>query len=388
MNITSGKIESAQKVVIYGPEGIGKSTFASQFPEPLFIDTEGSTKKLDVRRMDRPSSWMMMAEQVRYIKSTPNLCKTLIIDTLDWAEMLCMDNLLTKSNMTSIEDFGYGKGYVYLAEEVGKMLNALTELVEDYGINVVLLAHAAMRKFEQPNETGSYDRWELKLQKKTSPIVKEWADMVLFANYKTIVIKDKNNKAKGSGGERIMYTTFHPCWDAKNRDGLPDEMPFDYKLIEHLFINIPPPKKVPLVPWPGTEKPVESVAPQVIETPVETPTEVPKEMTWTTHEEPKQAVEETKPVAPPAEPVQDKAPEGFKETTIATPFESIPPHLNALLDLMEKDEILEEEVQAVVAAKKYFPADTPLANYPADFVMGALVADWPKVKAAVLEQRT
>lgn len=68
MNITKGKVASAKKVVIYGSEGIGKSTFAAHFPEPLFIDTEGSTKELDVARTDKPTSWEMLKEQVEYIK--------------------------------------------------------------------------------------------------------------------------------------------------------------------------------------------------------------------------------------------------------------------------------------------------------------------------------
>ena len=85
----------------------------------------------------------------------------------------------------------------------------------EVGINVVLTAHMQMRKFELPNEGGSFDRYELKLGKKTSsqtaPLVKEWADMLLFANYKTIVIaQDKDGKkCKAAGGERVMYTTHH-----------------------------------------------------------------------------------------------------------------------------------------------------------------------------------
>lgn len=96
MNITRGKIKSAQKVVIYGPEGIGKSTFASQFPNPLFIDTEGSTKNLDVARMDKPTSWTMLKSQLEYIKSNPTVCKTVVIDTIDWAEQLCIDDICSK----------------------------------------------------------------------------------------------------------------------------------------------------------------------------------------------------------------------------------------------------------------------------------------------------
>lgn len=220
MEIIRGKIPGAKKVVVYGPEGIGKSTFASRFPEPLFIDTEGSTKELDVARTPAPSSWTMLKEQVRYVIGHPEICRTLVIDTIDWAEQLCVEDICTSHQKKGIEDFGYGNGYVYVREEFGRFLNLLNDVVEK-GIHVVLTAHAQMRKFEQPDELGAYDRWEMKLGKKTSsqttPLVKEWADMLLFANYKTysVAVDDKGKKHKAQGGKRVMYTQHHPCWDAK-----------------------------------------------------------------------------------------------------------------------------------------------------------------------------
>ena len=219
MNITKGRIETAKKVVIYGPEGIGKSTFASQFPNPLFIDTEGSTKEMDVARFDKPTSWELLKSQIEYVKLNKP-CATLIIDTIDWAEQLCIKSICDKYDKKGIEDFGYGNGYVYEKEEFGRFLNLLEDVIEA-GVNVVLTAHAILRKFEQPDELGSYDRWELKLGKKTtnliSPLVKEWADMVLFANYKTIsVAVDKDGKKhKAQGGRRIMYTSHHPLLGRK-----------------------------------------------------------------------------------------------------------------------------------------------------------------------------
>ncbi|MCK9326831.1 MAG: ATP-binding protein, partial [Bacteroidales bacterium] len=243
MQISRGIIQGAQKVVIYGPEGIGKSYFASKFPNPVFIDTEGSTKHMDVARTPKPSSWTMLLEQVKYFKANPTACDTLIVDTADWAEQLCTEHLVAlapnakEHGLGGIEGFGYGKGYTYLAEEFGRLLNSLSDII-DVGIHVVLVAHAWMRKFEQPDEVGSYDRWELKLQKKTAPLIKEWADMILFANYETYVVNIDGKgalkgKNKAQGGRRIMYTTHHNCWDAKNRHDLLDKLPFDYDEIRH-----------------------------------------------------------------------------------------------------------------------------------------------------------
>lgn len=326
MNISSGIIKAAQKIVIYGPEGIGKSTLASRFPDALFIDTEGSTKSLDVRRYDKPTSWEMLMQQIEYTKLN-HPCKTLVIDTTDWAEQMCIDSVCAKHGKDGIESFGYGSGYVYEKEEFGKFLNALEGVIEA-GINVVLTAHAILRKFEQPDELGAYDRWELKLGKKTTnliaPMVKEWADMVLFCNYKTysVAVDKDGKKHKAQGGSRVMYTSHHPCWDAKNRVGLPEETAMDYEVIRpYIEIDITP-----------TVTPVTEVKKTNLDTVLENET--------------------------------------------MTINENIP---KALSDLMTANGITEADIQRVVAQKGYYPADMPISNYPKEFIDGCLIAAWDKV---------
>ena len=239
--ITKGKVETAKKVVIYGPEGIGKSTLASKFPDPVFIDTEGSTKELDVARYPTPEAWADIINCVKDCAETAP-CKTLVIDTADWAEMLCIKYTCAKCHVNGIEDVGYGKGYVYLSEYFNELLKACDKCIAA-GINVVFTAHAMMRKFEQPDEMGAYDRWEMKLTKKDAPMLKEWADMVLFCNYKTDVITDQATKSKkATGGRRVMYSSHHPCWDAKNRYELPDVMPMEFDQIAQLFTNTKQPE--------------------------------------------------------------------------------------------------------------------------------------------------
>lgn len=359
MQITRGKIPSAKKTVIYGPEGIGKSTFASQFPEPLFIDTEGSTKDIDVARLPSPTSWSMLMEEVKYTISHPEVCKTLVVDTADWAEQLCAAELCSQYKKSGIEDFGYGKGYVFLQEEFGRLLNLLTELIEQRGIHVVLTAHAKMRKFEQPDEMGAYDRWEMKLSKQVAPMVKEWADMVLFANYKTHVVKvDGKNKAQG--GKRVLYTSHHSCWDAKNRYGLPDEVAFEYRSISHVFGEIQ--KVGTSAPKMPLEQDVRSVGQGEKETALSNPSGVDTN-----------AVVDKK--AQPEEIAN-------KQTVEIDP--KIP---KALRDLMELHQVDEWDIQNVVAARGYFPSDMAVRDYPEDFVAGVLVCAWEQVYAMIKEAR-
>ncbi len=236
LSISNGIITRPQKVVIYGAEGVGKTTLASSFPNPLFIDTEGGTSHLDVRRITKPDSWENFIAILLEVATTKDICKTLVIDTADWAEQLAVSHLLNKYKKSGIEEFGYGKGYVYLSEEFSRMLTSLERCIEA-GIHVVITAHAKMRKFEQPDEMGAYDRWEMKLSKNSAPLLKEWADLLLFCNYQTFVITSESKTQKAQGGKRVMYTSHHPCWDAKNRSGLPDVLDLDYSQIAHLFAD-------------------------------------------------------------------------------------------------------------------------------------------------------
>ncbi len=202
----------------------------------MFIDTEGGTKRLNVARLPQPTSWAMLLDEVAEVRKGSVPCGTLVIDTADWAERLCIQAVCARAKVNGIEDFGYGKGYTYVKEEFGKLLDALEEVL-NAGHNVVVLAHAAITKFEQPDAVGNYDRWGMKTSKQVAPLLREWCDMLLFANYKTVVEKagsSPNAKNKASGGRRVMYTTHHPCWDAKNRFGLPEEVPFDYASIHCL----------------------------------------------------------------------------------------------------------------------------------------------------------
>lgn len=381
MEIIRGKKPGAKKVVVYGPEGIGKSTFAAHFPDPLFIDTEGSTKDMDVARTPDPSSWSMLMEQVEYIRTHPDICRTLAVDTIDWAEQMCVKHICDLYQKRGIEDFGYGNGYVYVKEEFGRFLNKLSEVV-NVGINVVLTAHAQMRKFEQPDEMGSYDRWELKLGKKTtsqtSPLVKEWADMVLFANYKTysVAVDDKGKKRKAQGGSRVMYTAHHPCWDAKNRYGLPEEMPFDYSGIAGIIEAFGQSGAA------SSQQHANTIQKQ--ESSTDRPTNIPDSLS-----------EDRKIDSPPKNTDSGHTTgTGGTGSTQADQkqdpviWESNPENVpQNLKDLMMANEVSEWDIQNVVGARGYYTADTPIEKYDPGFIQGVLVGAWQKVYLMIKEMK-
>lgn len=369
--VTSGVIPAPVKVVLYGPEGIGKSTFASQFPDPIFIDAEGGTKQLDVRRLPRPTSWAMLLDEVAEIRKGNIPCTTLVLDTADWAEALCIQSICAKAKVDGLEGFGYGKGYVYAKEAFAKLLDELEEVVAG-GRNVVVLAHAMIAKFEQPDAVGNYDRWQMKTTKQVAPLLREWCDMLLFANYKTVVEKSgssPNAKNKASGGRRVLYTTHHPCWDAKNRFGLADELPLDYQAIAAII--------------PGKSAPAPAERPILMEDEPANPTLPPRKTT---------PVSSASPSVATAAPVQ---------TSTVKPTDTAPAHdpaaaeacyrakldadlqaagiPDALRALMVANKVEEADIRKAVAQKGYFPEDMPIRDYPKDFVDGCLVGAWDAV---------
>lgn len=367
MNITRGKKSTAKKIVIYGTEGIGKSTFASKFPNPLFIDTEDSTKDMDVARFDKPTSWEMLLQQVKYVLNNPECCRTLVIDTADWAEQLEIASLCAQKGWSGLEDAGYGKGYQYSAEEFGKLLNLLSDVTEK-GIHIVMTAHAWLRKIELPDEMGAYDHWEMKTSKKVAPMIREWADAVFFANYKTIVVNvdgqgAQKGKNKAQGGSRVMYTAHHPCWDAKNRYDLPDEMPFEYVGIAHIIETAFSTGTTKKADISGTSDPVKNVEDKNAE-------KVPSGSMAGTDKTP--VYEEKTPTAGDGQNLfMDSDPDNIPQ---------------ALKDLMVENKVTEWDIQNVVAAKGYYTSDVPIEKYnifQPGFVEGVLIGAWPKVFAAI-----
>ena len=299
-------------------------------PDPLIIDTEGGTAHMDIRRIDKPATWDELLGVVREVAATPNVCKTLVLDTADWAEQLVTAHLCEKYHQNSIESFGYGKGYTYLSEEFARLLGAFDSVIAT-GIHVVITAHAKMRKFEQPDEMGAYDRWEMKLSKQVAPLVKEWCDLLLFCNYQTFVVTSETNKQKAQGGKRVMYTSHHPAWDAKSRVPLPPVLDLDYKAIAHIFER----KATP------------------------------------------QAMAEKENIAPKVSANTKNAPNAVNE----------PPSLGKLRQRIKDSGVTEDEVKNVIAGRGHYPVEMPMEEYDETFITGWAFKYWNQIVELIRKNR-
>lgn len=241
LNTMKGGIKPRpQRVVIYAPEGLGKTTLASLFPSPLFLDFEGGTHHIDVIRIEPKTLEETEGTLVEISKSDPKKVgfQTVVIDTIDWLENLMIEAVCREGKKDSIEDFGYGKGYVHLSERMLKFLGIL-DSVKNAGFHVVLLAHSEIKKFELPDAAGAFDRYKLKLVKQNEPLVKEWSDALLFGNWKTQIAEKDNGKDRLVGGKtRVLFCNRTAAFDAKNRYGLKDEEPWDIATITKGFATV------------------------------------------------------------------------------------------------------------------------------------------------------
>lgn len=362
--VTSGTIPAPVKVVLYGPEGIGKSTFASMFPDPVFLDTEGGTKRLNVARLPAPTSWQMLMDEVAEVARGNVPCGTLVIDTADWAERLCIETVCARFKVKGIEDFGYGKGYTYAKEEFARLLDALGDVLAA-GKHVVVTAHAQISRFEQPDAVGSYDRWTMKTSKQVAPLLREWCDMLLFANYKTVVEKSgagANAKNKASGGKRVLYTTHNPCWDAKNRFGLPDEVPFEFASIAACITATPTPGQM----LASSASPNAAIASPARTSNVKptAPAPAPAERPVMVEDEP-----------PKTEPtLQQMAAEA--QPKIAAELDALG-YPAALRDLMVPNNIDDAMLRHAVFQRGCYPEAMPVAQYAPELVAN-IVGKWPQ----------
>lgn len=225
--VQTGRLEKPKRVLLYGCEGIGKSTFAAGAPSPIFIGAEDGTAQLSVARFPEPSNWAEVLEAIDTLTSNEHKYRTVVIDTLDWVEPLCWQHVCEQAKKPDIEAFGYGKGYVAALDAWRTLLAKLDRLRDKRGMDVLLLAHSHIRTFRNP-EGEDFDRYELKLNQKAAGLCKEWPDAVLYAAFETLTNTDGARTRGVSTGARYIHTERRAAWDAKNRYGLPERLPLSW----------------------------------------------------------------------------------------------------------------------------------------------------------------
>lgn len=232
LQVSTGKKQAPRRVLLYGVQGVGKSSWAAQAPGAVFLPTEDGLADIDCASLPLATSYADIMSGMGSLYTEAHEYKTLVIDSLDWLEQLVWAEVCRTRRIQSIEDVGYGKGYVLAVDLWRKVLEGLSALRADRGMMIVLIAHAKIESFKNP-EGDDFDRYQPRLHKFAAAVLQEWCDEVIFATYQTYTKAQPTGfgqvTAKGVGsGARIMRTTERPAHMAKNRLGLPDELPFSW----------------------------------------------------------------------------------------------------------------------------------------------------------------
>lgn len=221
---------SSPRVLLYGVEGVGKSTWAASCPKPVFICTEDGlgSLKVDAFPLAETSDDVMAAIQTLY--NSDHKFLTVVIDSMDWLENMISREIEAKYDA---KDLAYGRASVYAVARMREILEGLNALRNDKKMIVVLLAHCQIRRFDSP-EVEPFDRYMPKLQDKANAVCREWVDAVLFANTKTLVKKDDTgfgttNNRGITTGERMLFTSEKPAYMAKNRYSMPESIPMTWE---------------------------------------------------------------------------------------------------------------------------------------------------------------
>lgn len=230
LQVSRGRKATPRRVLLYGVQGIGKSSFGAQAPSAVFLPTEDGLDDIEADKLPLATSYAEFMASMASLYTEEHEYKTLVVDSLDWLEQLIWQEVCRTRRIQSIEDVGYGKGYILAVDLWRKVIEGLTALRADRGMMIILVAHAKIETFKNP-EGDDFDRYQPRLHKFAAAVLQEWVDEVIFATYQTYTKAQQGGfgqvTAKGVGsGARVMRTTERPSHQAKNRLNLPDELPF------------------------------------------------------------------------------------------------------------------------------------------------------------------
>jgi hypothetical protein len=230
--IQAGRKRRPRRALVYGVQGVGKSTFGATSDRPVFVQTEDGLGNIDCDCLPLARSTKEVLDALSALYTEEHSYRTVVIDSLDWLERMIWDDVCAEFGVKYLEkaDGGYGKGYTYTLPRWRSFLDGLDALREHRNMAVILTAHARAEKFQTPENTA-HDRFAPRLHKLASALVQEWCDEIFFATYSAI--SDPSRVKTEAAPERVMRTCEGPTHIAKNRLGMPPELPLEWAAYDY-----------------------------------------------------------------------------------------------------------------------------------------------------------
>ena len=238
------------RLLIHGQAGIGKTTFASTLPNPIFVQTEDGLGKLSVPHFPLAQSFEDVTSALTELITQEHDFNSVVVDSVDWLENLVHRHTCMKHNQASIESFGYGKGYVEALAYWREYLGLLNTLRDKKGMIVCQIAHSKAERINPP-DAEEYSQWQVKLKKHANELVQEHSDIVGYAKIPITIKKSEGAggrmtaKAVSDGNNRQLQTFVSPACVAKNRYGITTELPLDWAALSAAITGKEPKPKNP-----------------------------------------------------------------------------------------------------------------------------------------------
>jgi len=225
------------RILIYGPPGIGKTTLAAEFPNAAFLQIEdGTPGDVELMSFGQITSFATLMEGLAVLYTEDHEFKTVVIDSVTELERLVFAETCARgddkgNSKANIEDFGYGKGYVYAKRVWQEVIDGINALRRDRGLTTILIAHSSVERFDDP-ETVSYDRYEIDLHKHSVGAIEREMDCIFLLKSPVNIAKEEQgfNKERAiAGGSSVVliHTVGRPAFIAKNRYSMPATVRFD-----------------------------------------------------------------------------------------------------------------------------------------------------------------
>lgn len=223
------------RVLIYGPPGLGKTTLASEFTAPVIMNLEGGVPMdVHIQTLGDPEDlvdWTAVIARLTALYTQEHPFKTLITDSLDRLETLAQRHVCRENKWASIEDAGFGKGYVLASELIRNYLEGCNALRVKRGMNIIYIAHSTVSRFDDP-QAAPYSKYDIRLHKHVNAMFEDDVDAIFFVNQDISVQSEdvgfgKTTKRAEGGGFRWIYAEARPAFNAKNRYGIPARLKYD-----------------------------------------------------------------------------------------------------------------------------------------------------------------